>query len=306
LPARYRNPILAIVALGGVALTVLNHLSTPDATASPPPRVLIAHTAQPGAATTVADREPLTASGVADAERLADRFGSIEKLAARDPWAVARLGQERYDRDIREYTCVFVKRERIDGKLRDVEEIEVRYRDEPKTVFMIWKRNAQQAKRVLFKDTPEYVNDKGEKVAHVEPAGALIRLIVSDVLMPIHGKRAHQSSRRFIDQFGFRSTLDLLDRYNQLGADCGALEYSYDGAGEIDGRPTYRFIRYLPYNGPDGIWPDAKMVMHLDQEWLLPTAVFSYADREGAVLLGSYVHTKIRLNPGLDDAAFEF
>jgi hypothetical protein len=159
---------------------------------------------------------------------------------------------------------------------------------------------------VLFKDSADFVNKKGEKVARVEPAGALIRLIVSDVLMPIHGKRARQSSRRSIDDFGFPSTFRLLDHYNQLGAEHGVLDLRFDGEGEIDGRPTYKLVRYLPYQGPDGTWPDAKMVMHIDQEWLLPTAVYSYADRAGTTLLGSYVHTQVELNPGLDDNAFEF
>jgi hypothetical protein len=62
----------------------------------------------------------------------------------------------------------------------------------------------------------------------------------------------------------------------------------------------------LPYDGPEGTYPDARMVLHLDQEWLLPTAVYSYADHEGKDLLGSYVFTKVRLNPGLTDDAFKF
>ena len=233
-------------------------------------------------------------------------FTPADELARSDPWALARRGRQRYQRDVRDYTCVFLKQERIDGKLRKAEEIEIRYREDPKTIYMIWKRNADQAKRVLFEDTPGFVNEQGEKLAHVEPAGALIRLIVSDILMPIHGKRARQSSRRFIDEFGFRATLELLDHYNQLATDRGLLDLHYAGEGEVDGRPTYKTVRYLPYEGPDGIWPDAKMVMHLDKEWLLPTAVYSYADREGKELLGSYVHTQVKLNPDLDSSAFEF
>ena len=48
------------------------------------------------------------------------------------------------------------------------------------------------------------------------------------------------------------------------------------------------------------------MVLHLDQEWLLPTAVYCYADHEGKELLGSYVFTNVRLNTGLGDADFKF
>ena len=187
-----------------------------------------------------------------------------------------------------------------------VEEIDVRYRVDPKSVYMIWKQNAGQAKRALFVDSPEFVDDKGAKLARVEPAGVLIRLLVSDVMMPIHGKRARESSRRSIDEFGFFSTLGLLDRFNQRALDSGVLDLRFEGEGEIDGRPTFVIVRHLPYTGEGGVWPDAKMVMHLDQEWLLPTAVYSYADPEGTKLLGSYVLTQVKLNAGLTDDAFRF
>lgn len=310
MPARYRQSILVIAALVAIALACVHHLSTPNATASQ------------SLAASMALADPPAPAGIALAAAEANTTGEtpvphwrampvIERasalsLARRDPWALASLGRQFYEEEIDDYTCVFLKQERIDGGLRDVEEIEVRYREEPTTVYMIWKRNADQAKRVLFIDTPQFVNGKGEKVARVEPAGALIRLIISDILMPIHGERARQTSRRFIDQFGLRSTFDLFDRYNELGAKHGVLDLRFAGEGEIDGRPTYVIERHLPYDGPDGIWPDAKMVMHLDQKWLLPTAVYSYADSAGQVLLGSYVTTKLRLNPGLSDEAFEF
>ena len=310
MPTRYKSSMLAVAGLLLVALTGLNQLSMPDATAGQLVTLSTALATEPGpmalASTGPEALAAIEARGALLARQPLSQREALEGLAKSDPWALARLGRQRYEREIHDYTCVFLKQERIGNKLRDVEEIEVRFHDEPKTVYMIWRQNADQAKRALFKDTPEFVNDKGEKVARVEPAGALIRLVVSDILMPIHGKRARQSSRRFIDEFGFRSTFILLDRYNQLGMDLGVLDLRYEGEGNVDGRPTYQIVRYLPYDGPDGIWPDAKLVMHIDQEWLLPTAVYSYADHAGTVLLGSYVHTQVKLNPGLTADAFEF
>jgi hypothetical protein len=310
LPTGYKSSMLAVAGLLLLTLTSLNHLSMPDATADqlftpsvalavePPPAIMAA--VGPRTLTAIeALKAPTTPRPILGHEALA-------ALAKNDPWALTRLGYQRYEREIHDYTCVFLKQERIGSKLRDKEEIEVRFRDKPKSVYMIWRQNADQAKRALFEDTPEFVNDKGEKVARVEPAGALIRLLVSDILMPIHGKRARQSSRRFIDEFGFRSTFNLLDRFNQLGQERGVLDLRYEGEGEIDGRPTYKIVRYLPYDGPGGIWPEAKLVMHIDQEWLLPTAVYSYADRAGTILLGSYVHTQVKLNPGLTADSFDF
>lgn len=299
MPTRYRQPLLAIAGLAVIALACAHHLATPDTIAGD------TLTAASLAGTTESSPAAGTAWESAWPEPVISKPEAI-RLARRDPWALARLGREWYERNVRDYTCIFLKQERIDGKLRDVEEIEVRYREQPASVYMIWRRNAGQARRVLFIDSPEFVDKQGRKLARVEPAGALIRLVVPEVLMPIHGERARQTSRRFIDEFGLRSTFELFDRYNGLAAERGVLDLRYAGEGEVAGRPTYVIERYLPYTGPDGIWPDAKLVMHLDQRSLLPIAVYSYADREGKVLLGSYVTTNLVLNPGLTDAAFAF
>lgn len=231
---------------------------------------------------------------------------AIEELAQRDPMAVARMGRDRYDATIRDYRCLFVKQERLDGDLHDEEQIEVRFRRAPHSVFMIWKKNADQAKRALFIDSPEFVNDKGEKVARIEPAGVIARAFVSEVTRPIHGNEARKASRRTIDEFGFRALLTLLETYNTQAQKDGVLDYRYTGAGTIDERPTLVFERRLPFTNENGKYPDAKLVIHLDREWLIPVAAYSYADQAGKKLLGSYIFKDVELNPGLTEADFRF
>jgi len=227
-------------------------------------------------------------------------------LVERDPAAVVRMGIERYDREIREYRCVLLKQERLAGGLTPVQEVEVRFRQSPQTVYMLWRTNADQAKRALFIDDGRNVDQEGHKLARVEPAGAIVRLLVKDVYMPIDGPEARKASRRTINECGFRSTFDLLERYNAVAAEHGVLDFKYAGIGVVDGRPTYVIVRTLPRGGDGDLYPDARMVLHLDQEWLLPVAVYSYADHEEKELLGSYVFTKVELNPGFGEDAFGF
>jgi len=217
-----------------------------------------------------------------------------------------RLGLERYDREIREYRCVLLKQERLDDGMTPVQEIEVRFRAKPQTVYMLWRTNADDVKRALFIDDGQNLTDDGRKQARVEPAGSLVRLLVKDIYMPIDGPEARQASRRTIEECGFRATFALLEKYNALAAERGVLDFKYSGTGVVDGRPTFVIVRTLPHGGADDIYPDARMVMHLDQEWLLPVAVYSYADPAEKELLGSYVFTKVELNPGFDAAAFGF
>ena len=230
----------------------------------------------------------------------------LAQLAQRDPMALVELGRDRYQKDIREYRCVLVKQERLDGDLSPVQEVEVRYREAPRAIYMLWRKNADQAARALYMDTPEFINEAGERLARVEPAGTIARLLVSDLLVPIHGAQARRSSRRAIDECGFGATFDLLFQFNAIAAERGVLDLKYGGTGEVDGRPTFVLVRDLPYDNPEGPYPDARMLLHLDQEWLLPVAVFSYADHNEQTLLGSYVFTQVDLQPSFDATAFEF
>ena len=230
----------------------------------------------------------------------------LTEFARRDPRALLRLARARCDRETGDFRCLFVKQERISGKLKPLEEIETRYRAEPLSVFMTWRSGVDQTKRALFIDSQDFVDGQGQRLARVEPAGALIRLVVTDIMVPIHDARARSVSRRAIDEFGFRSTFEILERVNELAAARNELDFRCEGEGTIDGRPTVILVRRLPLNGPGAPYPDAKLVLHLDQEWLLPTAVYSYVDLEGHELLGSYVFKQVDLNPGLSEDDFRF
>ncbi|MCG3128729.1 MAG: hypothetical protein CHACPFDD_03620 [Phycisphaerae bacterium] len=237
--------------------------------------------------------------------RVASTAAEFEAMARRDPMSLANLARDRYDREIRDYSCVFVKQERIDGRLTPVQEIEVLFRREPHSVLMKWIKNEDQCRRALY-IRGQNLDRSGQEQAWVEPAGCIARLFVSKTLVPIHGAQSRKASRRTIDEFGFKSTLDLLYNYNKLAESRGQLDFSFAGAGVVDGRPTFKLVRNLPYDGPRSGYPDARMVLHLDQEWLLPVAVYSYADRDERQLLGSYLMIRVRLNRNLTDRDFQF
>ncbi len=247
----------------------------------------------------------VSVSAAASVELAGAASPEAHALARSDPHGLAQLALERAEKQVRDYRCVFIKRERVNGKLTDEQHIEVLFRREPLSVFMKWIHNADRARRALWIDRPDFVDSKGRKVARIEPAGVIARALVAEVTRPIDGDDARKASRRTINEFGFLSTLRLLEQYNSLAERDGVLDFRYEGEGEVDGRPTFVLVRRLPPQ-PAGRYPDAKMVLHLDQEWLLPTALFSYADPEGTILLGSYVYHDVMLNPGLTEEHFRF
>ena len=225
------------------------------------------------------------------------------EMAQRDPLGLFRLAIQQYDRDIRDYRCIFLRQERMNEKLMPRQTIEVHYRESPRAILMTWLRNPGQAKRALYQ---EIVNSDGTGRSQllVEPAGAIAKLVAKRVAVPVRGHRSRSAGRYTIDEFGFRAALERLLLVSDSALKRGVLDLTYAGEGEIDGRPTLILVRRLPYSGEGGPYPDARLLLHLDREWLLPLAIYSYADPEGKKLLGSYVMTSVKLNPKLDDAAF--
>lgn len=224
-------------------------------------------------------------------------------MAQCDPMALLRLGIRNYDRDIKNYRCVFLRQERLNGKLTPRQTIEVLYRESPRAILMTWVRNVGQARRALYRETVRADGQIRSQLL-VEPAGFIARLVAKQVTVPVRGRRARRAGRYTIDQFGFRAVLERVLRDSGLAQERGDLDLTYTGQGEIDGRPTLILVRRLPYTSPKGPYSDARLVLHLDREWLVPLAAYSYADPEGKTLLGSYVMTSVKLNQEFDDAAF--
>lgn len=240
------------------------------------------------------------------AESAIASHADLVRMAEKDPMELVRWGRAWYEEHVREYRCVLVKQERLGGKLSAVQEIELRYREDPFAVYMLWQTNPDGARRALHMQTGEYFDKHGQKLVRVEPNGALARLFTKDIFLPINSDEVRKNSRRTIDEAGFRATFALLERYNGIAAERGVLDLRYGGEGTIDGRPTFMIVRDLPYQGPAGPYPDARMILHLDQQWLLPVGVFSYADHAEKELLGSYIFSHVELNPGFDATAFQF
>lgn len=251
---------------------------------------------------------PLSARESGEARAVVEENGpDVEQLLKTDPMAVVRLGRERFTRSVSDWRAILTKQELLPNGLSAVQEIEVRCRALPQTLYLLWRKNASGVRRALYAPgDPRFVDGYGRALARVEPNGALVRLITTDVFVQIHGPDARKNSRRTIDECGFAAIFASLERVNARAAARGVLDLRYVGPGEIDGRPTFRIVRNLPASGPDAGYPDRRMVLHLDQDWLLPVAVYSYGDTEETQLLGSYVFTKVELNPGLGDASFAF
>lgn len=247
----------------------------------------------------------LTGPTFAGAERApaASHFQELEARAKADPLAFLEDCRAAYDKSIRDYRCRFLKQERVSGELGVEQEIDVQFRESPFSVHMKWVKNPGAAVEATYV-AGRWKDDDGAELASFKPSG-VISLLVPEIKLSIHGEQALKDSRRTLDQFGFKNTLDLVIKYARMAVDDPQYRLTYTGPGRLDGRDTFTFERRLPYTGEDGVYPDRLMILHIDQEWLVPSACVTYADDDRAQLLGSYILTQVRLNVGVDSAPFD-
>ena len=229
--------------------------------------------------------------------------GLTVAMARNDPLDFLRRCLEFYDRSIRDYRCRFLVRERIHGHLGPEQEMAILFRESPFSVDVRWLRGARGADRV------NYVQGRwaqgGKERALVQPHGWIGILASGGIKRAIHAPDVLASSRRPIDEFGFRNTLEWLIHYSELAQGHPQYEWRFVGATRFDGKDCLLLERLLPYAGPSGPYPDRYQRVFIDAEWLVPRACFAYADQAGEELLGSYVARDIEFNVGLTDAHFD-
>jgi len=259
-------------------------------------------------------KPPLTSPEVTDTQASQSHAASLASLRrtklaepvspASDPLAFAQHCLKKYRENPRDYRCTFTRQEWLDDELKPEQQAEVRFRPEPFSVDMLFTHNVRNCARALYvKD--KWNDDQGNAQAWVKPGGAILRALVPKIKQPIHGSRAKKEGRRSIDQFGFEQTLNLIVKYSEAAKKEGKLDLRYVGTGKVDDRPTYVFERRLPYTGEEKPYPDRLLVYHIDQQHLVPTACYSYADDEGEKLLGKYIYTNIDFGRDYTDADFD-
>lgn len=226
----------------------------------------------------------------------------IEAEARRDPLGLLRKVRDRYREEVRDYRCRFTKQERVGYKLRPVEKMHVMFMEDPYSVLMTWPESPRPAQRVLYVED-KWTDSDGRQMAMVDPEPVL-KLLTGIIKRPIDDRLARSKARRRINQFGFGRSLDLIIEYAEMAKAEGQLRLEYRGRSSIAGRPTYVLVRHLPYTGEGGRYPDRVLVCHIDEDYLLPTAVFTYADDLEKETLGVYITTDIELNVGLSPADF--
>jgi hypothetical protein len=213
----------------------------------------------------------------------------MEAMAKSDPVALLELCLKHYRENYRDYTCVFLKQERMCGILGQVQEIDVKFMDSPFSVAMHWVKNPPSvADRLL------YVEGKWKNQMLVRPAG--LAVFVGPQFRPPDGAEAMRETLRPVTAFGFERTLrSLIDAY-ALGKKNGGLRQEFGGYATVGGRNALLLVRYLDDKPQYPAW---KTLTYIDPEYLLPVEIVAYGWDDQHLLTCRYAYRDVKFNVGL-------
>jgi hypothetical protein len=228
-----------------------------------------------------------------EAERLA-------QLAEKDSIAFMEACVKRHIREVKGYTCVMYKQERIKGKLQKPEEVDVWFREKPHSVLMKWKKGERLAARALYVEGENI--EEGRSMVLVKPAGLGGRF-VSYVTRDPRGPDAVNSGRYTLDEFGLKKGLERTIVSWGGARKQNALHVEYLGKKkikELEDRECY-VLKRTRYAEPeiDGV---TEQTIYFDAEtWMLTGSIQT---GESGELIAEYYFRDIRLNPKFDKDLF--
>jgi hypothetical protein len=200
----------------------------------------------------------------------------------------------------RDYTCLFVKRERIRGQLQTENLIAMKIRTQPFSVYLRWLRPLEYAGQEAC-----YVTGRNAGMMRVHSAGLLG--VAGFVSLDPKDPRALQHSRHAITEAGighlierFGTRWEMERQWNLTQVSVGEYSYNKRRCARVETvHPTNPGQRYMYY----------RSVLYFDRENHLPIRVENYdwphsgGDPRGD-LAESYSYADLKLNVNLPDVLF--
>jgi outer membrane lipoprotein-sorting protein len=197
-----------------------------------------------------------------------------------------------YDR-VESYTAIFHKQQRIAGELLEEENIFLKFRKKPYSLYMKWVTEPYKGSELLY-----VVGwNKGSIKAH---RGGFFSFIVRN-LNP-NDPRLMENNLRSVTSIGVGFLLQTVAVNMRKAIKAGVLTFTDRGKENVYGRDTQvMVIDILPYENAED-YDGAQFVINQDVESKILLRIRVY-DRDGR-LVENYGYENLNLDAGLSDADF--
>lgn len=221
----------------------------------------------------------------------------------------AEAAYQRMSSEIRDYTCILTKRERIDGRLHGPESIYLKVRhqhsgglegEQPFSVYLRFLRPATVRDREVL-----YVQGRHQNRMIVRNGGTVLPFITTSV--PLDSAAALQESRYPITEIGVKTlTRRLLEVGREKLGDENCEVHVVPGA-RLNGR--YCTMIQVSHRERRADQDFHYVRVFIDDQLELPVYYVAYdwprTGESASVLLEEYSYTDIQLNVGLTDQDFD-
>jgi hypothetical protein len=203
---------------------------------------------------------------------------------------------------VKDYTCVFVKREQIKGQLQPENQMAMKVRNQPFSVHLRWlSPKAQVGQEACF------VAGRNNGMMRVRSPGLLGA--IGWVSMDPKDPRAQEASRRSITEAGIGNLIERLAQRWEHERKVGLTQVRI-GEYEFSKRRCTRVETTHPDNS-GGQYQTYRTVVYFDKETNLPVRIEAYdwptpKGNPDGELLESYSYVNLRFNIGLGDEAFNY
>lgn len=210
------------------------------------------------------------------------------ELLRDDPLAAVALSMSRYRANVEGYSCTFIKRERIKGKLRERETIQADFRESPFSVRLHWIEGQGRALKMLYP-----ADNRADRLA-VVPSNATARILVPIATKAVDDPDVRDAARSPVTEFGISSATNRVYAVWRLAAERGELRTKYEGTRpieELGGRVCHVLHRSCVTPEEDGM---TQVTLFFDTESLFQVGAILKKDEE---LIASYFYRDVVLNP---------
>jgi hypothetical protein len=205
-------------------------------------------------------------------------------------------------REVQDYTCLFIKRERIRGQLQPDNLIDMKVRNHPFSIYLRW-----LGPKPFEGQEACYVAGRHNGLMRVRSTG--LRGLAGFVSIDQRDPRVMQNNRHTISEAGIGNLIDRLSQRWELERRLNKsrvqiAEFTYNQ------RPCIRVELIHPDRG-GGQVTFYRTLVYFDKENHLPIRVENYdwpspnGTPEGD-LLESYSYVNLRMNVGLGDGDFNY
>jgi len=225
---------------------------------------------------------------------------TFAELCRDDPVEAIARSLRKYKAEVEGYSCTLVKRERINGELRDPETIACDFQEAPFAVLMRWVAGKDRADATLYA-----AGQNGDQLLIIPASDALKALVRlagrTYARRGLTSDDAKSASRYPANEFGIYWGAARVYNAWKAAQERGALRTDYEGLRpipELDGRPCHVLRRTCLTPEEDGL---TQVTVLFDAETLMQTGAVLMA---GDQLIASYYFRDVRLNPKFDATHF--